>query len=50
MEVKKFYLNGLEVNQISVALALYVSTFEKLGVGLDKMPTVVSLMETFSRK
>ena len=50
MKVKKFYLNEQEINQISVALTLYVHTFEKCGIGLDSMPTVASLIEQFNSK
>lgn len=48
MKVKKFFLNEQEIKQISVALTLYVSTFERMGISRDSMPVCMSLIDEFS--
>lgn len=47
MITKSFELSDVEINQLNVVLLHYVSSFVKIGVGLDKMPTVNELLNKF---
>lgn len=49
MEGKIFYLTEQEINQISVALTLYVNTSEKCGFDGDSIPLCKSLINLFSK-